>query len=99
MEGDLVVTIGRHPVEVDIPGLPRIDAQLFTRLAEQQVPGAFDVGGGERLAVMPFDTLPQWEGQFLAVLAPGPARRQIGDDRLRAVLRDMLIVYDEVVED
>ena len=50
----------------------------------QQVPGAFDVGGGERLAVMPFDALAQLEGQLLAVLAPRPARRR---DRARSIAR------------
>ena len=35
----------------------------------QQVPGAFDVGGSERLAVMPFHSFAQLEGQ------PGPAPR------------------------
>ena len=98
VEGDLVITIGRHPVEVEIPSLARIDAELFAADAHQQIPGAFDVGGGKGLAVVPFDALAQREGQLLAVLAPGPARRQIGDDRVRAVLRHMLIEHDEVVE-
>ena len=69
------------------------------RLAGQQVPGAFDVCGGERLAVVPFDALAQREGQLGAVLVPRPARRQIRHDRLQAGLRHVLLVHDEIVED
>ena len=74
VKGDLVVAVGRHLRHIVEPGFARVDAQLFLRLALQQVDRAFDVGGGERLAVMPFDALVQREGQFGAVLAPAPAR-------------------------
>ena len=47
------------------------------RLALQQVDRAFDVGRGERLAVMPFDALVQREGEFGPVLAPAPARWRV----------------------
>ena len=40
---DLVVAVGHDLVEVAVPGLARVDAQLLARLALQQVPGAFDV--------------------------------------------------------
>jgi hypothetical protein len=48
-------------------------SRSFLRFAEQHVPGAFDVGGGERLAVVPFDALPQLEGEPGVVLVPRPA--------------------------
>ena len=59
MEGDLVVAVRGHPLEVPVPGLARIDAELFARLAGQQVKGARDVCGGERLAVVPSDAFAQ----------------------------------------
>jgi len=49
VEDRLVVTLGRDLVEVAVPGLARIEAQLVLRLAEQQVVSALDVGGGEGL--------------------------------------------------
>jgi hypothetical protein len=47
---------------------------------------------------MPFDTLAQREGQLRRVLAPRPARCQIRHNRIEAVLRDVLIEDDEIVE-
>src|SRR5438874_736357 len=98
-ECHLVVAVGRHLVEVAVPGFTRVDAQLVTRAAEQQIPGAFDIGGGERFAVVPFDTLMQFEGQLAAaLLVPCPTRRKIRHDRLHAVLLHLLVVHDQVVE-
>src|SRR5262249_50681237 len=51
-ERDLMVTVGGDLFEVAVPGFARVDTQLLGRFAGDQVPGAFDVGGGERLAVM-----------------------------------------------
>src|SRR5260370_849535 len=76
-EGHLVIAIGDDLLEVAVPGFARIEAQLVGRLAQQQVPGAFDVLGGERPAVMPFDALAQLEGQRGLVLLPRPLGRQI----------------------
>src|SRR6516162_2208451 len=98
MEGDLPVAVGGDLCEVSGPGLARVDAKLLGRFAGEQVPGAFDVIGGEPLAVVPFDPLTQREGQLGAVLAPRPAGRELGNDRIRAVLLYMLIEQDEVVE-
>src|SRR5215813_4328214 len=56
-EGDFIVAVGRHLGEVTVPRLARIDPQLVVRFAEQQVPGAFDVGGGEGFAIVPLDAL------------------------------------------
>src|SRR5262245_49554784 len=47
---------------------------------------------------MPLDVLPELEGQLLVVGAPGPAFRKIGDDRVDAVLRNILLEYDKIVE-
>jgi hypothetical protein len=73
-------------------------AQLFGRRAHPQFEAAFDVGGGERLAVVPFDTLAQLEGQLGGVLAPRPVGGQIGDDRFEADLLLMLVEQDKIVE-
>src|ERR1700730_7698497 len=48
---------------------------------------------------MPFDALSQLEGQGLVVFTPGPALGEVRHDRLDAVLRDALIVDNEVVVD
>jgi hypothetical protein len=77
----------------------RVLPQLLLRLAHQHVEGAFDVGRGKRLAVVPFDALPKLEGQGLVVGAPGPALGEVRDDRFDAVLGDVLIIDDEVVVD
>ena len=75
IEGDLEVAVGRDVVDELVPGLARVLAELLRRFAHQHVEGAFDVGRGERLAVVPFDALVQFEGQRLVVGAPGPALR------------------------
>ena len=87
MENRLVVALGGHVRQIEVPGPAVVDPELVLALVEQQVPGAFDVGGGERLAVMPFDALAQLEREFGAVFAPRPARRQFRHDRFEAVLR------------
>src|SRR5919109_1087176 len=46
MKGDLVIAAGGHPLYIRVPGLARIDAELFTAGAHQQVPSAFDIGAG-----------------------------------------------------
>ena len=98
-ERHLVVAAGGDLGEVLVPGGAEICPQPVLRASGQQVPGAFDVGGSERLAVMPFDALAEFERQRRAVLVPGPFRSQLRPDRRQAVLRDVLIVKDEVVED
>src|SRR5438105_66583 len=77
----------------------RVDPERGRRLAGERVPGAFDVGRGERPAVMPFDALPQAEGQRGTRLVPRPVAGEIGDDRAEAVLRYVLVEDDQVVED
>ena len=85
--------------EIDPPALAVIEAQLLLALVGQQIERAFDVLRGERLAVVPFDAVAQLEGQLGAVLVPCPARGELGHDRLHAVLRNVLVENDEIVED
>ena len=47
---------------------------------------------------MPLDAVAQFEGQPDSVFAPRPALGQIGNDRIEAVLRHVLVVKHEVVE-
>ena len=98
VEGDFEIALGGHVDHLVVPGLARVLAEFLRRLAHQHVERAFDVGRRERLAVMPLDAFPQLEGQRLVVGAPRPAGREIRADRLQAVLRDVLVVDDEVVE-
>ncbi len=97
-ERRLIVAVGDDLFEVAVPRPAGVDAQLLVCLAGQQVPSAFDIPGSERLAVMPIDAFAQFEGEPRPVLAPRPFGSELGDDRLLAVLRDMLVVNDEVVE-
>ena len=62
MEGDLVIAVRADLFEVAIIRFERIDAKLVARLFKQEVPGALDVLGSERLAVVPFDALAQRKG-------------------------------------
>src|SRR5580700_3590568 len=73
MKGGFKVAVGGDRIEVEVPGLARVQPQLLWPDAEQQIPGAFDVGGGKRHPVMPFDSLPQLECEVLAIGAPSPA--------------------------
>jgi hypothetical protein len=94
MKGDLVVAVGAHFFEVVPPGFARIDAELFRGVSGHQIHGAFDIIGGERSAVVPFHPLAQRQRQLGALLVPRPAGGQVGDDRLRAVLRHILVIHD-----
>ena len=68
-------------------------------LPVKQVPGAFDVCGGERLAVMPFDALAQREGQLGAVLAPWTSSvARSGTIDCRLFCAHVLVVHDEIIE-
>src|SRR6516225_6114335 len=70
VKGDLPVAVGGHLRKVIICRFPRIDPQLLRRQVHPQIPGAFDVLGGERLAVMKLDALAQLEGQLGPLLVP-----------------------------
>ncbi len=98
-ENRLVVAVRHNLGNIVVPFLARVAAEPVLGLPLQQVHRAFDIGGGERLAVVPFDALAQFERQFLAVLAPRPALGQIGNDVVHAVLFLVLAEQDEVVHD
>ena len=98
MDRDLVVAVGGDALDVAVPRLARVAAQLLLALAGQQVEGADDVLGGEGLAVVPLHALLQLEGEILVVGAPAPRLGEVGDDGLRAVLRLALVVEHQVVE-
>ena len=98
MKRHRVVAIGGDPVEIFVQGFARIKAELLFPGLHHQIPGAQDVLGGERLAVMPFDALTQMEGECGAVLAPRPVGRQIGYDCVEPVLLLMLIEQNKIVE-
>jgi len=97
-ERDLVIALDDNLVEVGVPGPARIDPQLVASLAGQQIPSAFDILGGERLAVVPFDALAQRKRQLSPFLVPRPAGGEVGNHRLHAGLRHILSVHDEVIE-
>ena len=98
-EGGFEIAVGFDRGDVVPPGFAGVGAEPFLAAAAQEIPGAFDVGGGEGLAVMPVDAGVQFESQAVALLAPRPAVGEFGADRLEAVLGDVLVVDDEVVED
>ena len=97
-EADLVVARRRDLLEVTVPGFARIDAKLLLGDAGHQIPGAFHIGRGERLAVVPFDALPQLQRQLGAVLVPRPFGCEVRHDRVDAVLPDLRVEGDQVVE-
>ena len=99
VERGLEVAVDSDVDDLVVPGLARVLAEFLLRLAHQHVEGAFDVGRRERLAVVPLDALAKLEAELLLVIAPGPALGEIRDDRLHGVLRHVLLVDDEVVED
>ena len=99
LESHLVVALDDDGIEVAVPGFARIYPQRLAALALEQVPSAFDVAGGEGLAIVPFDALAQFERQGSAGLVPRPGAGKIRDDRLHAALRHALVVHHKVVED
>src|SRR5215472_1244148 len=96
---DLEIAVWGHLFNIAVPGSARVDAQLLISSAGEELPGAFYVLRSERLAVMPFDALTQWENQLSPFLIRRPAGSEFRDDRPHAVLRHVLIVDDEVIED
>ena len=66
----LVIALGGDLLEIAVPSLTGVDAELLARLAAEQIPGALDVFGREGFAVVPFDALAQPERQLGLVLVP-----------------------------
>ena len=83
--------------EVGEPGLSRTFADFAGFEAGNRVPGAFHVGGGEGLAVVPFHSVTQGEGQFGLAVVPAPGGGKFRDDCIEAVLRLVLIVDAQIV--
>src|SRR6266853_853525 len=98
MQCCFLVAPGSGPCDVDPPGLTIVEPEFLLSLIAQEIEGAFDVLGGEGLAVVPLDAFAQLEAELGAVLAPCPARGELRHDRCQAVLRDMLVEQNEVVE-
>ena len=70
MEGDLIVAFRAYFLQILIPRLTRIDAQLLCGLPGEQIPSANDVLGREWPAVVPSDIVAQRQGQLGALLVP-----------------------------
>jgi hypothetical protein len=94
-----VIAVGRHLSEVVIPLLAWVLAELWAVLLCQHVPGTNHVLGRERFAVVPFDTGLQFERHGGLVGIPRPALGKVGNDRVHAVARLVLLEHDEVIVD
>src|SRR6266446_4569690 len=70
MKGDLEVALCGDLCEVPVPPLARVDTELLARNPGQHVPGAFDIAGRERLAIVPPDAFAQRERQFRPIFVP-----------------------------
>ena len=97
-ERDREIAVRGHPFEILVPSFAGIDAEPLARLAGQEVPGALDVIGGERSAVVPLDALAERKAELFSVFAPRPASRELRHDCLQGVLRHVLVVEEKVVE-
>src|SRR3954454_21294445 len=80
------VALGAARFQVAVPSLPRVGAQLVLSLSQDQVPGAFDVGGGEWLAVMPTHSAPKLKRERSHVAVPSPFDGQFRYDRVNPIL-------------
>ena len=97
-EAHLVVALHDDLLQVCIPRLARALAPARFPLPGNGIPGAFDIRGCERLAVVPCHTAAQLERQRLVVRAPEPARRKVWHDRLRLAYALGGIKGDQIVE-
>jgi hypothetical protein len=98
VKGHLVIVGTRDLIEVPIPALAGIDAELGGRLVEQHVPCALDVLGGKRLPVVPADPAAQPKRELFPVRAPDPAFGEIRHDRLERVPWHVLVEQHQIVE-
>jgi len=94
-----MVTVDGHFPEVCPPHSARVFAEIIFGLAVEPVPGALNVLRGERLAIVPFDTLPKLECEAGAVLVPRPALGKLGNNRIDATDRLHRVKHDEPIED
>src|SRR5436305_5573584 len=93
------VALGADRFQVAVPSLPRVGAQLVLSLSQDQVPGAFDVGGGEWLAVMPTHSAPKLKRERSHVAVPSPFDGQFRYDRVNPILWLVLFEKHQVVKD
>jgi hypothetical protein len=99
-EGRLEIAVDGDFAQVLIPDRTRVLAEVLNvALADQHMPGALHVLGGERLAVMPLHALSQLERQLLLAVVPGPALREIRHDRLGVFVLLGVIEDDQIVVD
>ena len=98
MEHDLQIALRLDPGDVLVPALARVNAEFLRGDVTDTVPGANDIGGGKRLAIVPFHARPELQRQVGARFVPRPLRCQFRADRIGAVLRDVLIVQHQIVE-
>ena len=99
MEGGFMIAVRRHFLEVVVPDLARVAAELLSAiLAQERVPCALHVLGRERFAVVPLHALAQLESQLGLAVVPCPARSQVGHDCLQAVQRLVLVEQHQIVE-
>src|SRR6202008_2848006 len=74
-------------------------AVTVSRLSYQDLRGLMRSRSLPLPAVMPLDAAAQRHCQLGALFIPAPPCRQIRDDRLRAVLRHLLVEHHQIVED
>src|SRR5262247_2934404 len=98
MEGDGMLAIDGHLDQVFVPDLARIAPQILGLDAVETMPGARNVLGRERLAVVPGDARPEREAELGARGVPGPAFGQLGDDAIEGVARLVRVETHQVVE-
>ena len=80
VERDLQRAVGGDLLDVEPPGLVRVFPHLAVDLAGDDIPGAFHIGRGERLAVMPLsrhratETSASGRHRCISMTSRGPAR-------------------------
>ncbi len=70
VEGHLVIAVRADLLDVGKGGFTGIDPELLARPIQQEIPGTLDIRRREQPAVVPFDALPQREGQLGPLFVP-----------------------------
>ena len=98
-ERRLIIAVDADVLQLRVPDLARVALEVLDlALADDHPPGALHVFCGERRAVMPFDALPQLEGQLGVGRIPRPAFGQIRHHGVDALVDLEGIEHHEVVE-
>src|SRR5438270_828505 len=98
MECDLMVAFGRDFSQVVIPAFTRVEPEPWAGLAEQHVPGAFDIFRRKGLSIVPLDARAKLKGYYRPFVAPRPFLGEVRHNGRQAVLRDILLVEHQIVE-